>query len=480
MTTLPIAEWAPDMPDLAEATSVIQNAYPLTAESYGPVNALVNISSNALNNTPLGMFSVQDFNLAVSRFGGTVDKLYIDTNNSWSDVTRTASPYSTNAGENWRFAVFEEMVFAVNFSDAMQVYTLGSSTNFQDANLAAPQGRFICVAKQFLVVGNVHHSGDNFSNRLWWSSFGDPTAWPTPGSAGAQQTMSDFEDIPGNPGPITGLAASLSGCDMAIFFARGVWRAFFVGPPDVFDFYPAQAALGTVFSNSLVTDGGQVYYVGSDGFASFDGAQMQRIGDQKVDRWFFGAYNKAFPQNVIGANDVANKRILWAFPSAASFTGKPDTIICFHKPTGRWGLGLLSLDWLTAYLPIVAGNPPSNTSLGAITVGKLASFTGSTLPATMSTKMVQPTPGRRTFVQSTRPLLEVGASSPAVSITLRSRVNYNDQDTIGPAISPNTAGECPQRVDARYFRGDINIGVAQAWSHCLGAEVTQSIPGGFR
>jgi hypothetical protein len=502
MPILPVAEFAPDRPDLAEATSVLSNAVPITADAYGPVQSLQPYGSSALDGPCLGVTTVEDTSLAVHIFAGTADKLYAMTGAgpTWSDVSIVGG-YTVASGENWRFALFNNTVIATDFDDPIQSYVMGSSTAFANLSASAPRARHICIAKSFCMVGNTFDAvGGSNPARLWWSAAGDPTSWPTPGSSAAQQVQSDFTDIPGNQGAITGLVANLGGCDVAIFFERAVWRGFYVGPPDVFDFYPAEAVRGCQCPNATVALGGIVYYPGNDGFYAYDGAQSVPIGTQKVDQWFWMNVNQAFLQNVIGTADVRNKLVLWAFPSIYAASGIPDTILMMRVDTGRWGIASMTLEWLSRFLsfgltmdsmgaagftnvdtlPYTLDSPAwlgGALQIGAInTAHQLAFFSGSTLEAQIGTKVVQMTPERRTFVQSVRPLVDASGAT----IALSARVNYSDAEVFGTDVAVNAMGECPQRSDGRYHRARLTMPAGSSWTKFAGVDVTQAVPGGFR
>lgn len=256
MTIIPCAEWCPDRPDLSDTTSVLSNAVPVTVDAYGPVNSLEPYGSSALDGQCLGAVAVEDATLAVHLFAGTADKLYLMTGAgpTWSNVS-VSGGYTAAAGESWRFALFNQTVLATDFDDAIQSYVMGSSSAFAVLSANAPRARHICIPKSFCMVGNTFDSVGGFNPaRLWWSAAGDPTTWPTPGSPTAQADQSDFEDLPGDQGAITGLAANLGGCDVAVFRERGIWRGFYVGPPDVFDFYPAEGVRGNPCPNGIIPD----------------------------------------------------------------------------------------------------------------------------------------------------------------------------------------------------------------------------------
>jgi len=558
-----MAEFQPDQPDLATATSIAINVIPITPVSYGPFPSLQPYAISTMDGPCIGSLSVQDNGLVVYLFAGTQDKLYELTAGiaAWIDVS--GAVYDTAEGDNWQFVLFNNTVIATNFADPIQLFSLDVSTTFgplltapawatstayltlgqqvlangnryvltQTGTSAAtgtgpsgtgagivdgtaewnyqsgppPQARRICTPKNFCMVGNTDDPVGGFGpQRVWWSASGDATTWPAPGSNAAIQTMSDFNDFYGNFGEITGLVDSLANADVAIFFRHAVWRGLFVGPPDVFDFFPTENVRGCPAPNSIVPLGAIVWYLGEDGFYNFDGAQSTPIGADKFDNWFFKNVNTAYLYNVVGAANVPNKVVMWAFPSTASVDGLCDSILLYRWDIERASyafVGASAISWMMRVLTfgITMDEMPSlgftdtdtlpasldssiwvggALSLAAINgVGALSYFTGPNLAATVSTQTKQLTQGRRTYVQSARPLVDLTQGTPTVAFA--ARVSLYDPEVFGPAVPPDVSGECPQRSDGRYHNAEINLPAGAIWTHIIGVDTT-FIPGGFR
>ena len=511
---LPAAEFMPDMPDLSEATSIASNVIALTPQSYGPLRSLSPFSSNAIDSTCRGMGSAQDTALAHFVFAGTTAKLWlIDTSGTaWLDTSGTT--YAAGAGESWRFAQFKNLELATDFTDPIQSYDMIGGGVFSNLAAAAPLARYLAVAKNFVIAANTYDPvGGLNTARLWWSAFNDPTNWPTPGSALAQQTQSDFNDLLGPQGQITGLAPNLAGCDCAVFFERGVFRMIYSGPPDIFDFYAATSAKGCPAPSSIVPFGAGVYYYGEDGFYFFDGNQLLPIGANKIDQWFAATLDPTGLASIVGAPDVNNKAICWLFRSIYATTALSDMMLIYRWDIQRWSVGAITAEWLSR-IPVtttLSGSPPSIAPLEAGQLqlaavdsgGFLAFFNGSNLPAQVGTKVVQITPGGRTFVNTSRPLVNsaplagpiltalgldilTATGSPILSapdgavitVAMSARNTYQDTETFGPDVAPNIMGDCPQRSDGRYHRGRITVS-SGIWSTLAGLDVG-GIPAGLR
>lgn len=515
MTVMQVAEWCPDRPDLADATSIAQNVIALTPESYGPVASLVHFASAALPQNVLGMGFAQDSALVPHIFAGLTSALYIINggSNVWTDVSGTA--YTPTAGESWNFAQYNDLMLATFWGNPVQSYNMISGGTFADLtpgpfdtgnNQAAPQARYMAVAKTFVILANTHDAvGGNGPSRVWWSAAGAPagvvsggkTGWPVPGSTLAQQTQSDFTDLTGPMGAIVGLAPNLAGCDCAVFFQHGVQRMIYVGPPDIFDFYPAAAVRGSIAPNSLVSLGMQVYYLGEDGFYVFDGNASTPIGANKVDKWFFANADLSVPSLIVGAADIANKAICWTFRSNFSANGLADFMLIYRWDIQRWSYALLATHWISRvvltepFLGLAAGE----LQLAAISGGSFLSlFTGPSTPAQVGTKVVQITPGGRTWVNHSRPLIDstssgvniltedsmvlltenglpliTEASGTVITVAMSARNTYYEAEVFGPEVAPDVSGDCGQRSDGRYHRGRIST--SGIWTTMFGLDV---------
>ena len=435
--------------------------------------------------------------------------------NIWHTVSATPGGYTTT--ENWRFAQFKAFMLATNFNDPIQYNTLGNNV-FSELSSDAPNARHIAVAKNFVIVANTNDPvGGMNPDRAWWSGNGMPTSWPTPGTPTAQEQQSDYNDIPGYQGGITGLVPNLTGCDCAVFFERGIQNMFYVGPPDVFNFYPSSSGRGTRASNSIVVLGSTCFFLDEDGFYSYDGSNCQPVGAQKFDKWFFANVDQSRLDLVIGAADVANRAIVWVFKSIYNTLPYPDMGIYYRWDIGRacmienWGV-----EWVTrtavpstnSQLPPEAAPLVKNAlQFAGITYPghQLAYPVGLPMPAQIGTQVQQIVPGYRAFVRSTRPLVGLGSSASAsyvtedgtpyvtetgtqyvteadsgseLTIAVSARTNYQDSETFGPEVAIDSMGECPQRSDGRYHRGRVTIS-GLLWGPAYGIDF-QAVRAGLR
>lgn len=536
MTILPVAEFMPDMPDLSDATTIATNVMPITPQSYGPVRDLYVASDNSVNAPILGMGSAADAAQVQYVFVGndTTMNVLFGGSTTFSDVTNSGGPYAAFP-ENWHFAQFNNLMLATDFADPIQTYTLGTGL-FTNLAAAAPKARYIAVAKNFVIVANTSDPiGGQNPARVWWSANNDPTNWPTPGSLAAQQVQSDYNDLNGPMGAISGLAPNLAGCDCAIFFERGVFRMIYAGPPTVFDFYPAASVRGTSSPNSIVSLGQMVYYFGEDGFYAFDGTTSVPIGANKVDRWFlenadlsyYTISGKIFDTAhlIIGAPDVNNKAIMWTFRMSsadlpASGIPAPTHMLIYRWDIQRWSYCELAPEWIQR-TPAPNATTGTTVGLAKVTEGEfqivamspagasspypsyMAYFAGSYLTAEVGSKVVQINQGSRSMLTGVRPLVNSGQQygittqagdpitteggdvisteyyTPTITVAVSARATYQDPEIFGDEVTLDIIGNASFRADGRYHRARIKVdsGASGMWSQLAGFDIAASQSG---
>src|SRR4051812_25783945 len=104
---LDAAEWAPDQPPLVSDTSdEIKNVYPVL-KGYKPIQALVEISTNAVDYVGKGYYAAHAADGSTLTFAGTKDKLYSYSVTTFTDISRVASAYTDQDDDVfWEFAQF--------------------------------------------------------------------------------------------------------------------------------------------------------------------------------------------------------------------------------------------------------------------------------------------------------------------------------------------------------------------------------------
>lgn len=367
----------------------------------------------------------------------------------------------------------------------------------------APKANYAAVVRNFLVAANTNDPVYGIQvQRVWWGALNDPTNWPTPGTAAAAEVQSDYNDLFGPGGQIYGIVGNLGTADGAVFMEDAVYRMVYVGPPAIFDFFPAEGVRGTRSPGSIVQVGPVVFYLGRDGFYRFDGTMSAPIGatDQagitRVDKWFYANVDMNNLDRVVGACDPLNKLIIWAWPDTQATNGNPNNLLIYNWQIDRWSWAQLTIEtlvglktfgttidaWASIYTTL--DDVPFSFDSEAWIGGKdilsafdashmLNFFNGVNLPATIDFGEVQPFPGRLAIVKNARPLVDGG--SPTVAIGTRNRTE--DAVSFNAATAINSLGTCPQRATGRYVRGEVVIPAGANWNHIQGLELEVSAAG---
>lgn len=492
---VPFGEYKPDAAALGAPLTMARGVFPRSSGDYGPFPSLSTFSG-ALTARCQGAFAGRSKAGNVTNFAGDAAKLYTLSGTTWSDVSKVGG-YTTGSEEHWRFVQFFERVIATNYADAIQSWTLDSSSAFADLSAGAPKARHIAaIFPGFVIVGNTFDGTDGaVPNRVWWPALNDPTSWPTPGSAAAAAVQSDFNDMP-TGGWVQALIGAVGGAAGVVLMDTSVYRIEYVGPPDVLAFIEIEKARGTPCVNGAINTGPFFAYVGEDGFYLNNGSQSVPIGAGKVDKYFYTNVDQTYLYRVYGQADPLNKLLVWVFPTGGS-GGNPSMALIYNWETQRWSDAEVSceliyrslssgvtLDGLDALFSTIESVTPSLDSRfwtgGKLqfaafdTTHKQALFNGSNMEAVIETGEVTGD-GQRLFTSGVRPIVDGGTVTARLGArdTAGGAVTYSSYSSVG------ADGICPQRKSARYTRAGVKIAAGGTWEHAVGAEI-HSQPDGMR
>jgi hypothetical protein len=493
--------WLPDLPDLRNPGSPnVRNVYPRTPNSYGPIASQV-VYSSALNGRCQGATAYFDQLGNVNLFAGTASKLYrlVAGSVTWADVSKVGG-YNCADSAQWQFDYFNGTVIANNYADPIQKFVLATDAIFSDLAAAAPKARYSAVVANFLAAaGTFDATYQDQPQRVWWSALNNATSWPTPGTTAAAQVQSSFDDLLGDNGFITGIVGNLGNADGAVFMEKAVYRMIYAGPPNIFDFLPAEGVVGCIAPGSIVPYGSVAYYLGPDGFKAYDGASAEPIGVNQFDKTFYADLDQTYISRIVGTADAINNLIIWAYPGQGNSGGVPNRLLIYNRILKRGSIvdmtcetitRMLSLGYTLDQLYTVLGYTLDNLPApldsrvwtgGSLLLGtfdtnhKLNFLTGPNLAPTVDTTEMQPYPGRRWKCDGVRPLVDGG--SPSVAIGRRETLQNPVLFT--PAAPLNGLGSCPVRTSGRYGRARITLPAGSSFSHIQGVEIDGG-PGGVR
>jgi hypothetical protein len=498
---VPFGQLATDQPPFGGGDVIVaRNVIPRT-RSYGPFRALVTVSSNALTARARGAISARDANSTVFVYSGDATKLYeLPLGGVWTDESLAA--YTAIDEDNWEFALWNEnnKIIATNYRDAVQSITIGKGTTENFANMIttpasdAPKFKHIGIVHRFVVGGWTNDVDGENPSRIRWSGIADETDF-APSSA----TQSDLEDL-ATGGSISRI---IGGTEYGLIFQDSMVRTMrYVGAGPVFELFPIEYAPGTPIPGSVVAHKGAAFYISEDGFMSIINGQVQPIGSDRIDRYFWDQFAIADRRYVTAAIDPPNKIVAWAFPGTGKST-LPNRVLMCKYDENKWAEAVIdtevllntatqgeTLDGLDASVGTDIDNatlfPESFDSdrwkggqyrFGAINHShKLGHFTGATLAATIDTGDMQLIPGFRSQVNGVVPLMDAGTANVSVA----SRQRLKDSVSYGSAAALNQSGVCPVRGSGVYHRFRLSLTSSTSWSHVQGLKLQFEGPLGVR
>lgn len=468
----------PDSPDYANPGATIARNCLTQTTYYKPFPSFGELSES-LPDTCVGYFSCRDTSDNVHIFAGTREGLYKYSNGAWTDVTRLSSSYSTANDGWWSFTVYGNRVIATNLSDDVQSFVIGASTEFDALAGNPPRALGVTVVNNFILLFGL----DGNIGRVQWSGLDDPTDW-TPSAA----TQSDFNDILGDGGKVQGAIGSQNVA--VIVMEKQIWRMDYVGPDTIFTFTLVEDKRGTPSPRSVTGDGIFVYYLGENGFYSFNGSASVPIGHNKVDRYFSRRVDTRYmASRVVGVADPTNKTVLWAYPNEADSTnGDVSHLLAFNWQDNRWteieascqvvgqsltlGLTMEELGVLYATMEDVPFSLDSQAwqggqyVLGGInTSGMLGYFNGDPMTATIATSESQLNQGGLSQVQGIIPVTDASSVTARVGSRM---VQSGDIIYSGSQTPHSSTGEANFRVSARFHRAEISL--SGTWNLAQGVQ----------
>lgn len=477
MAIIECGEWLPDQPNLGNpGATIAQNCLP-APRGFKPFPS-PSVLSDALDSRPLGAHSGTDSDGDPHSYAGNDTKIYSLTGAAWTDISK-AGGY-TNTATRWDFDSYGAIEIATNFVDSPQFVDMDSGSPVMADLTTAFRARTVATVRDFVVFGNTYDATDgNVPQRLRWSAIGDYTDYTI-----SATTQSDFQDTPNG-----GIIQRVFGGEYGIvFFERAIIRMSYIGSPVVFQFDDVSPEKGLYAPGAAAQSGDDIFFLDNGGFYVISGGQtVTAIGNEKVDNWFFNELDGTQKDRITCAIDYENKVVSWSFPSTASTSGKPDTIICFNFKIGRWsyakidndmvfsslsvGFTLETLDSLSSDLDTLNISLDSRIFFkGNKVLGLFDSFTlhvlaGSALEATIETKEMQMASNSRSLITEAIPLVDGGTTT----IALGTRNRQQDDVVWGANTSINTVGFAPMRSEGRYVRARIIIN--GIWQEAQGIDV---------
>jgi hypothetical protein len=491
---IPFGEYLPDLPAFNNpGATVAKNVVP-AGDSYLPFLSQ-SVYSNALTARCQGAFSTKDADGNTVNFAGDATKLYRMASAAYADVS-LAGGYTTGTDEMWYFTRFNNRLLATNFNDAIQTFTVNSSSNFANLAAGAPKARYIATVRNFVVVGNTFDAVDgNVPSRVRWCGLDDPTSWIV-----SATTQADYQDLDVSKGWVRQVVGGEYG---TIFQEHAISRMTYVGSPVIWQFDEVESGRGCPAPGGVVKAGNIIFYLGNDGFYAFDGTSSIPIGVNKVDKTFWNEVDLSYLSRITATADYDQQIIYWAYPATGNTNGRSNKILCYnYSPNAkkRWstvegidieliynsiseGYTLDSLDTISTNLDSLSFSLDSRVWTGEnfLLSGfdsshRQINFTGSAMTAVLETGEMQLYPDNRADVTLVRPVVD--GSSATCTVQMGTRNTQTSSYSYASAVAANSTGNCPVRSNARYHR--IRANVSGGFNHAIGVELVKAAKAGER
>lgn len=475
---IPFGPWEPDRSRLV-ASDGTTNALP-HPDGWGPFPSLQAYSS-ALPAACRGAFLARNTDGTFSIFAATATALYITSGTTWTDVTRTVGgAYTLADGDSWFSFQFGNTVYFGNVNDALQSYTLGSSTAFTDV-AAAPRCRYGGVSGNYVLLLSTAAN----PNRLHRSGVNDATWWTY------KKRGSDYQDLP-DGGWIRGMVGFERG---AVIFSDTCVRQFddLPGSALLFTLTKTEPSRGVVAPDSIVQVGSRIFFRAEDGFYEYSPGGSRNLSVNRCGKWFLDEIDLDDIDQVQGAADPARQIVWWAFSTDETLSYF-DRLIGYNWALDRWFWIASNLQWLIGVatpgytleqLDTVLGYTNIETipysldsrvwkggrpTLGAIAAGVLGFFEGSETVAILDTPaQMLGGAGRRAAVTGAR-LVGDPTDEANIDLSVGTAETLSDAVTWGALASQNSTGLHPVRASGRVMKFQISI-KSQPWSFVTGVEI---------
>jgi hypothetical protein len=354
-------------------------------------------------------------------------------------------------------------------------YTVSSSQTVSSTTITAtgnaPTARFVTVVRDFVVAGYV--AGEE--SRVYWSDINNELNWVPSFSS-----QSDSQYLP-DGGNITGLAGGEYGL---VFLERAIYRMTYSGSPFFFQFDAISRTLGCISAGSITQFGGITYFLADDGFYLCDGQNVQPIGLEKVNRWFFDTAVLTNIGNTMSATiDPIKGLAVWCFPNKEGGS----LLLIYNIQLKRWAYAstdVTSISYIitpSATLEQVDNydnnldtlDIPLDSSVWAggllefagVRAQKIIVFDGTVMSATVSTGDIDAGPS---MVTMARPYVD--GSTGSVAIATRQALSAPPQYTSYSAA--NSDGRCPLRSNGRFHRISVQTTAGDTgWDTIVGVDV---------
>lgn len=393
-------------------------------------------------------------------FAGTAIKLYKWTyaSNAWTDVSRAAGGnYNLAAGDLWSFEKFGDNVYATHVNDVLQSIDATSGTNFAAVSGSPPQAGHVKGVGDFLVLSGLSTN----KRKIQWSAINDPTGWTVGTSLSDEQVFPDGGDVRGIAGDTIGIVVQ-DNCLRSMQFLPG-------DTDRIFAFSKVEEQRGCPGKLAFTFTNGTLFFRGGDGFFAWGGGGLQNIGQDAFNEWFGananGGVDTARYDEIVCFLEPGTSRVYFAFYNATT-SQTYDRLLVFD-----WHLNKATYATRAAQMWAAGANSTLVKKIvGVDTSGEFATFTGSSLGATIDTAEYHLNPGMRTMVTNVYALADTSAGSGNITITPYTRERLEDTSVAGTAVTLESNGWHGVLSSGRLHKFRLSFAGGQ-WTYASGLMV---------
>lgn len=487
---IPYGEWTPDQADIGAGVVEVLNVIPGDG-SYVPFpQHEVNQNRSPLIDGINGAYAVVTENDTV--------QLYVALNSQgiWTDITgdwAQIGASSVNDQFSYQFIRMGGQLVLTHPDVFPSRATIGTSaiTYVAGAANTAPKAGCGAAVGDHLVFGNLYNDPDDgngaFPSRIRWGGANNIDApWVSD-----PITRADFQDMPAEGGPVVAIAGREVG---TIFQARMISTMRPVATTEVYSITHLEKR-GAIARDCVVDLGPYKFFIAEDGFFTWNGTNSAPIADAKVNKYFFSRLEYSRRHRIVGAADLINGCIMWAFPIDTS--GALSEIIIYSYRENKWSHSIQTIDYLLSSAasnvtldeltdPLesytISFDDPTLRRGGRARLGAFNQqhayglYTGAPMDAIIDTGEYSGPNNRRVTTNGVRPLVDL--ATPVATVQSAERDQMIGQPSVfSAAVAQELDGVCPILAEARYTRYRTNLPLGASWEHAVGVEVFRKAGG---
>lgn len=240
--------------------------------------------------------------------------------------------------------------------DRAPVLLRGSGSKFESMANWPSNWRAVTLAAygDCLVALGTQEGGQDYPNRIRWSTFAQAGAEPASWADDSAEVTSGSNYLSQMRGPIVdGLAL---GQDFIIYGSKEVYRMRLVGGREVMAFRPVWDDFGVLGAHCVTAMGSQHVVFGDTDIILHDGVSKKSICDARVRRRIFNSLDWDAAERSFVVHDRVNQEIWFCYRSIADDVFWPSSDWCNEAAVWNYG----SDTWVFRDLPNVSCGSLSN------------------------------------------------------------------------------------------------------------------------